>query len=368
VLFTLSSSRQYLYVLPVFPALALVATGACLKLGGGRFLRPARAGIVVLVACVGLLGLRWGAAQYPSHRDARRLAAPLASVVGPETDLVVVGRPLHGFDLQLAALGRLAGRTAPPVGGACDVPEAAPSAELLAGLERRRVYVADGDALERLQRRLEPAEASGRVRCRDPFGPTRTQAVVCDPVGGPSPHRRRVALLLDAAESGTVLHELACRVRRLSDQRRFGALHVLTDAEVRGAWRRRWLPPRLNALLWWLPSRGIRLERLPTVGPGGDDAGLEGLSLRVERVSGERVGYGLRIGAPDSTARAEVHLTAREPLLLLEWGPDGAGRALRAGPHGELTPLARWPGGRSGRPPEQHGAGAEGLGGGHQLP
>jgi 4-amino-4-deoxy-L-arabinose transferase len=342
LLFSLASSRLYLYVLPVFPALALGATGACLRIGRGRFLGLARGGVVVLIALVALLGLRWAAARLPSHRDARQLAEPLTSVVTPGSDLVVVGRPLHGFGLELGALARVADRAAPPVGGPCvSREERALAPGHLEQLQRRRIFLADDDALERIEERLGRAAARAAVRCREPFGPTRTKAIVCDPID-PGPARRSVALLLDAARDGTELHALACRARRLSDQRRVSTLLVLSDPEATSTWRRTWLPPRLRELLWWLPRRDARLERIPPAGGRPATVSLGGLTLTVGPADGDAGRHRARVWDADGETLVEAGLSRTEPLLLLEWEPGGGGRAARVGPHGGLTVEARW--------------------------
>jgi 4-amino-4-deoxy-L-arabinose transferase len=340
ILFSLASSRLYLYVLPVFPALALACTGACLRLGGGRFLRPARAGVLALVVAVGLLGLRIVAAHYPNHRDASQLAEPLASRVTAGTDLVVVGRPLHGFDLELGVLARVAGREAPPVGGACRAPAADTSVESLAHLERRRIFVADGEPLERLERRVDRAVAAGHVVCGEPLGETRTKAIVCDPRSdGPPPPR--VAVLLDAAPHATALHALACRVRRMSDLRRVDAVYVLADPAARGAWRRRWLPPRREGLLWWLDRRGSALRTLPAgravpAKPLGGEARLAAAPLPAG--SGDAA-YGVELRSGGGSDPVSVRLTPDAPLVLFEQraSPEGV-TAFRVGPAGRLQP------------------------------
>lgn len=331
VVFSLSASRMYLYVLPVFPALALGAAGAALRGGGGRFLRPSRAGAVALIAAIALLGLRIAAAHYPNHRDARQLAEPVEPLASRDADLVAVGRPLHGFDLQLGLLGRVAGRPAPPVEGACRPPGPGRAAEDLDRLERPRIYVADGDSLQRLRRELAAAEASGEVRCTNPVGNMRSKAIRCEPRRPPDV--RRVAVLLDAARDSTELHALSCRVRRLTDTLRIEAVYRIPASAVRSSWRRRWLPPAPDGLFWWLERRDASLIRLPAGrhrrwdGPGGT------VTLDVAPIGDRSGSYRLSLHRPARRPPlATLRLTRERPVALVEWRPESARPTLRHAP------------------------------------
>jgi hypothetical protein len=94
----LSRSRLPLYVLPLFPALALLVA---------RRLEQWRASRVVLVllACwlAALVGLRVAAAHYPTDNDSRRLARAIAASALPEPSEVIFveATPQWGLELYL---------------------------------------------------------------------------------------------------------------------------------------------------------------------------------------------------------------------------------------------------------------------------
>ena len=100
--FMVARSRLVLYVLPLFPALAILTA---------RTLRPhwrwSRLQLVLVGVCLAaLLGLRAGAAHLSSHQDARALAQQLDAIAGgTEYDEIVLVGVREGFGLSFY-LGR----------------------------------------------------------------------------------------------------------------------------------------------------------------------------------------------------------------------------------------------------------------------
>jgi 4-amino-4-deoxy-L-arabinose transferase-like glycosyltransferase len=103
LLLSLARSRLPLYLLPVFPALALATSRGAVTLrepGGGGARRLALAGL----SGAGLLGLRLLAAWQPMPQDTRALAEWIGPhlVSGP-TEVIVVDRRIYGLPFYLNA-------------------------------------------------------------------------------------------------------------------------------------------------------------------------------------------------------------------------------------------------------------------------
>jgi 4-amino-4-deoxy-L-arabinose transferase-like glycosyltransferase len=97
--FLLSRSRLHLYLLPLFPALA-VLTAMALR---GRWQWTRRKLILIALWLALLVGLRAVAAHIPNERDARALAREVAVLAGEAYDeIVLVGvRNLYGLSFYL---------------------------------------------------------------------------------------------------------------------------------------------------------------------------------------------------------------------------------------------------------------------------
>jgi len=97
--FLLSRSRLHLYVLPLFPALA-VLTAMALR---WRWQWTRQRLVLVALWLVFLIGLRAAAAHVPNERDARALAREVAGLAGEAYDeIVLVGvRNLYGLSFYL---------------------------------------------------------------------------------------------------------------------------------------------------------------------------------------------------------------------------------------------------------------------------
>ena len=97
--FLLSRSRLHLYLLPLFPALA-VLTAMALR---GRWQWTRRKLILIALWLALLVGLRAVAAHIPNERDARALAREVAALAGEAYDeIVLVGvRNLYGLSFYL---------------------------------------------------------------------------------------------------------------------------------------------------------------------------------------------------------------------------------------------------------------------------
>jgi len=99
--FLLSRSRLHLYVLPLFPALAL-STAMALR-GRWRWTRRVLCLIALWLAI--LVGLRAAAAHVPSHRDARAAAREVAALADEAYDEIVLVGVRNGYGLRFY-LGR----------------------------------------------------------------------------------------------------------------------------------------------------------------------------------------------------------------------------------------------------------------------
>jgi 4-amino-4-deoxy-L-arabinose transferase len=180
---SLARSRLPLYLLPVFPALALATCGVIVRLreaggtlGGGGARRLALAG----VWGAGLLGLRLLAAWQPIPQDTRALAEwigpHLAS--GP-TEVIVVDRRIYGLPFYLNAPLELLARRPERI------PEYQPTTEPwdeevgeLSQVTYRHVFV--------VPRRLFPAFSQRVAReaalCRAESSHQDLRLIVCEPV------------------------------------------------------------------------------------------------------------------------------------------------------------------------------------------
>lgn len=97
--FLLAQSRLHLYVLPLFPALAL-STAMALR---GRWRWTPRVLCLIALWFAILIGLRAAAAHVPSERDASALAREVTALAGEAYDeIVIVGvRNLYGLSFYL---------------------------------------------------------------------------------------------------------------------------------------------------------------------------------------------------------------------------------------------------------------------------
>ena len=185
LLLSLARSRLPLYLLPIFPALALATCGALTGLRDADALlgrrgarRLAFAGLCVWGA--GLLGLRLAAAWHSAPQDTRALAGWIGPYLasGP-AEVIIVDRRIYGLPFYLnAPLEVLASRPE-------RVPEYQPTTEPwdeevaeLSQVTYRHVFV--------VPRRLYPAFAQ-RVAdqgapCREEAGHRDLRLIVCEPV------------------------------------------------------------------------------------------------------------------------------------------------------------------------------------------
>jgi len=99
--FLLSRSRLHLYVLPLFPALALL-TARALR---GRWRWTPRVTCLLAVWLALLIGIRAAAAHIPSHRDARAAAREVAALADEAYDEIVLVGVRNGYGLRFY-LGR----------------------------------------------------------------------------------------------------------------------------------------------------------------------------------------------------------------------------------------------------------------------
>ena len=92
----LSRSRLPLYLLPLFPALALLVAHRL------SVWRPSRL-VLVLLACwiAGLVGLRVAAAHYPTDNDSRRLAVAIAASEQPRPGKVIFVEEVPQWGLRV---------------------------------------------------------------------------------------------------------------------------------------------------------------------------------------------------------------------------------------------------------------------------
>jgi hypothetical protein len=199
-LFTLARSRGMLYVLPAFPAIALLTTCALLDRARARQ-TSARTMRRILVAgaaaAILLLGLRGGLARVPSHRDGRAHAALVAGRLDREPAAVIVaGRPLHSLAHYLRApvewrpVGQSAGRVWP-----ARAPRES-SIDDLVGRPGRLLIVASDDVAESVTRSVENAGRAFTAR-RTPLRRTIVVVEAEDPAGaGPQ------AVAADAPPAG----------------------------------------------------------------------------------------------------------------------------------------------------------------------
>ncbi|HOC43415.1 MAG TPA: glycosyltransferase family 39 protein [Thermoanaerobaculales bacterium] len=101
LIFIFSRSRLHLYVLPLFPALALL-TAMALR---GRWRWTPRALCLIALWLALLVGLRAAAAHVPSHRDARAAAREVAALADEAYDEIVLVGVRNGYGLRFY-LGR----------------------------------------------------------------------------------------------------------------------------------------------------------------------------------------------------------------------------------------------------------------------
>jgi 4-amino-4-deoxy-L-arabinose transferase-like glycosyltransferase len=182
VVLSLARSRLPLYLLPIFPALALATCGAAVSLrepGGTLGGRGARRLAFAGVWGVGLLGLRLLAAWQPMPQDTRALAQWIGPyLVSAPTEVIVVDRRIYGLPFYLNAPVELLARRPERV------PEYQPTTEPwdeevreLSQVTYRHVFV--------VPRRLFPAfshrVAAEGAPCRAESSHRDLQLIVCEP-------------------------------------------------------------------------------------------------------------------------------------------------------------------------------------------
>jgi 4-amino-4-deoxy-L-arabinose transferase-like glycosyltransferase len=171
ILLTLARSRLPLYLLPIFPALALVLSRRFVGAHRGR----AAAWLTVWIA--GLLGLRLLGAWYPAPQDTRALASWIRGHIDPgRTEVVVVDQRIYGLPVYLDVPVELMSRIKQP-------PAYRPTTdgwdEEIAELGQapyRHLYLVRGRTLSVLEQRIERRP----VVCQKVIGRHDYHLLVCD--------------------------------------------------------------------------------------------------------------------------------------------------------------------------------------------
>jgi 4-amino-4-deoxy-L-arabinose transferase-like glycosyltransferase len=224
LVFSLVSSRQMLYVLPAFPAVALLTTFHALD---RRLLTPRHITALAAIAALLLIGLRAGAAMVPSHRDARSVAALVEAATVDDARIVVVGRPLHalGFYIRLPVSYIPLGEDDRPSYWSRTQPQDELDL-LLERASRRLLLVVSDDARGAVARTLSAAGRTARVAGSG----LRRSLLLIDPVPDDAPAAPpRVAV---TAAGGGILarHRAVERVARAAREARLGGALILTDS------------------------------------------------------------------------------------------------------------------------------------------
>ena len=178
LLLSLAHSRLPLYLLPIFPALALATTAATVTLRE-HGVRGARRFVFASAWGAGLLGLRLLAAWHPASQDTRALAEWIGPyLVSAPTEVVVVDRRIYGLPFYLNAplelLARRPERT----------PEYEPTTEPwdeevgeLSRVTYRHVFVVPRRLVPDFSRHV----AAEAAPCRAESSRRDLQLIVCDP-------------------------------------------------------------------------------------------------------------------------------------------------------------------------------------------
>ena len=157
--FLLSRSRLHLYVLPLFPALALL-TAMALR---GRWRWTPRVMCLLAVWLALLIGLRAAGAHVPSDRDARVLAREVAALADEAYDeIVLVGvRNLYGLSFYL---GREVEHVAfSPEDLERGSPQYRQTLEQELGERERQIFVVDAGRAERFEEIVRDAGRTPRL-------------------------------------------------------------------------------------------------------------------------------------------------------------------------------------------------------------
>ena len=247
----LASSRLPLYLLPVFPPLALAIAGARRPEAGRPRMTPGRARrtwALVGLWMVALLAARLGAASLPS--DTRALAGWIRPHLGPGPgELVVIDQQVYGLPFYLDApvelvTSRLHGS---PQYWMLE-PWATEVAEL-ATTPRRHLFLVREKTLETFRHALT---AAGPTDCREVATRARRHLITCDPAPDSSP--RRLAVQLERRTTAGGRFRIMDDLRELDETS--GLDRVVVFRSARGA-PSRVLDPYVT---WPLESRGVAVD------------------------------------------------------------------------------------------------------------
>jgi 4-amino-4-deoxy-L-arabinose transferase-like glycosyltransferase len=171
----LARSRLPLYLLPIFPALAVALSRASADAHREGWARSRTAWLAAWIAT--LLGLRLLAAWYPAPQDTRALARWIRPHVDPgRTEVVVVDERIYGLPVYLDVPVELMSRIKQPPAYRPTVDGWDEELAELGQARYRHLYLVRGRALSLLEQRVE-----GRpVACRKVIGPHGYHLLVCD--------------------------------------------------------------------------------------------------------------------------------------------------------------------------------------------
>ena len=324
VVLSLASSRLPLYLLPVFPALALAIAAARTRLDGGSRRSWALVGLWVTV----LLGLRLGSAGYSTVSDSREMARWIAPHLGAgPTEVVVIDQPVYGLAFYLevpveliTSRQRGAPEYWPPESWATELAE-------LVTTPRRHLFL----VRTRSRDALAQALAAIPVTCREVAMRRRRHLIACDP-GSASPPPR-LALLLETPAATGARFRMMDDLRELDEWRGLDRVMVLRHRAGTG--------PSLRLFdgyqTWPLESRGVPVDIVvPGLGLLRGGAGTTRASRVVatqESTLAEVVYSVSGRPEPNSTTPAwRVRLVASCGSQPVTPGGFGFGEPARAGP------------------------------------
>ncbi|HKQ62465.1 MAG TPA: glycosyltransferase family 39 protein [Candidatus Polarisedimenticolaceae bacterium] len=241
VVFSVSRSRQVLYLLPLFPAMALTITGMLCR--SPRAIRDRTMTGIVLGSTVVLLALRLVPVWLPWGKDSRALAEAIRpEVAGRRAEIIVVDQSIHGLDFYLGTPGEIVRTHGSPVPSYWEPQGLDEELDELEMTAYRHLFLVRTRQLDVLQSRL----ASKPVHCTThPQGKDHAW-VVCDPQ--PRSDVTRLAVLVDDPGETAQHFLLADRLHELDQYQLLDGVLLVSRGKAE-PWLRSWIDVDLGNML-----------------------------------------------------------------------------------------------------------------------